>query len=88
MKEIDKELSKALQDPKNAEIIYNEVIKFALRMSGKVFKTMFEHKEFLPLYAKFLYRMYQEFLEAGFTDEQAFELVKIVATTMPIINRW
>ena len=81
------EFAKIMQDPKNAEVVYNEFLKFAMQTSGKVIKTMLEHKEFLPIYAQFLFRTYQEFLEAGFSDEQAFELVKIVATMTPLL-RW
>jgi len=87
MKKINDEFARMLQDPKNAEVIWGEFIKFTLKMSGKVFKTMFEHEQFLPIYAKFLYRCYQEFIEAGFSDDQAFELVKIITSMMPPVLR-
>jgi len=88
MKESEyEELMKAMQDPKNAEVIWDNILKFSLKMSGKIFKTMSEHEQYLSIYAKFVFRVYRELMEAGFSDEQAFELTKIVTQMTPLIFR-
>ena len=84
----NKELAPLITDPKDAEVILNEFLRFSLRMTGKTIKSIANHETYLTEYAKLIKRLYDEFLGVGFTDEQAFKLTQEVIKYLPPFMRW
>jgi|Deesub1362A_J573_1020465.scaffolds.fasta_scaffold00736_13 hypothetical protein len=69
--------------PEDAEKLINTLVRNNVKYVGTLFKTVTEHEKFIPIYASFLKRIYDELLTNEFTEEQAFEIVKTIVAMCP-----
>ena len=75
-------------NPNSKEFIEDVKKLIAATMKGLYLKynSVVNDEKYLETYAKLAYSLYEKFMEEGFSDEQAFELVKLVMSFCPLVG--
>jgi len=77
-----------LPNPNSKE--FNEQVKLVIAATMKSlylkYNSVANDKKYLKTYANLVRNLYEAFMDEGFSDEQAFELVKLVVSFCPLVG--
>lgn len=69
---------------------FNEQVKAIIAATMKSlylkYNSVANDEKYLRTYANLVRNLYEEFMEVGFSDDQAFELVKLVVSFCPLVG--